>query len=177
MNWFERAKEHLAKWKSEQAASEILFSPRAQQVLVLARKEAVRLNHNFIGTGHILLGLVCLGGGVAGNVLAKLGLNAETVRSALEKILPTGEFENPPGAPYTPSVKKVFVLAQKNAKNLYHTYVGTEHLLLALLEEGDGPAAKVFKQFNLSCDKLRLEILRELDPNISSLDNSPGDKK
>ena len=111
------------------------FTPRAQQVLALARKEADRFNHNFVGTEHLLLGLIKLGQGVAVNVLQKMGLDLETVRGAVEKQVGTGqETKAPQGSiPYTPRVKKVLALAGKEAKALNHSYVGTEHILLGLL--------------------------------------------
>src|SRR2546430_2423574 len=117
------------------------FTPRAQQVLALARKEADRFNHNFVGTEHLLLGLIKLGQGVAVNVLQKLGLDLETVRMEVEKQVGTGPDQKMIGnIPYTPRVKKVLALAAKEAKALNHTYVGTEHILLGLLREGEGVA-------------------------------------
>src|ERR1700744_2497859 len=113
------------------------FTPRAQQVLALARKEADRFNHNFVGTEHVLLGLIRLGQGVAVNVLQKLGLDLETVRAEVEKQLGKGPHPEKVGnIPYTPRVKKVLALASKEAKALNHTFVGTEHILLGLLREG-----------------------------------------
>ena len=115
------------------------FTPRAQQVLALARKEADRFNHNFLGTEHLLLGLIKLGQGVAVNVIQKMGLDLETVRMEVEKQVGTGPDQKMIGnIPYTPRVKKVLALASKEAKALNHTYVGTEHILLGLLREGDG---------------------------------------
>ena len=102
------------------------FTPRAQQVLALARKEADRLNHNFLGTEHLLLGLIKLGQGVAVNVLQGMGVDLETVRMEVEKQTPNGPDQKMIGnIPYTPRVKKVIALAQREAKNLNHTYVGT----------------------------------------------------
>jgi len=145
------------------------FTPRAQQVLALARKEADRLNHNFLGTEHLLLGLIKLGQGVAVNVLQKMGLDLETVRMEVEKQVGTGPDQKMIGnIPYTPRVKKVIALAQKEAKNLNHTYVGTEHLLLGLLREGDGVAAKVLRALDVDIEQCRQEILKELDPNFAS---------
>jgi len=144
------------------------FTPRAQQVLALARKEADRFNHNFVGTEHLLLGLIKLGQGVAVNVLQKLGLDLETVRMAVEKAVGTGPDQKMIGnIPYTPRVKKVLALAAKEAKNLNHTYVGTEHILLGLLREGDGVAARVLKDLDVDIEQTRQEILKELDPNFA----------
>jgi ATP-dependent Clp protease ATP-binding subunit ClpC len=151
------------------------FTPRAQQVLALARKEADRLNHNFLGTEHLLLGLIKLGQGVAVNVLQKMGLDLETVRMEVEKQVGTGPDQKMIGnIPYTPRVKKVIALAQKEAKNLNHTYVGTEHLLLGLLREGDGVAAKVLRALDVDIEQCRQEILKELDPNFAA---QPGEEQ
>jgi ATP-dependent Clp protease ATP-binding subunit ClpC len=156
------------------------FTPRAQQVLALARKEADRFNHNFVGTEHLLLGLIKLGQGVAVNVLQKLGLDLETVRMEVEKQVGTGPDQKMIGnIPYTPRVKKVLALAAKEAKALNHTYVGTEHILLGLLREGDGVAARVLKNLDVDIEQTRQEILKELDPNFAASDEpqtgGPGD--
>jgi ATP-dependent Clp protease ATP-binding subunit ClpC len=149
------------------------FTPRAQQVLALARKEADRFNHNFLGTEHLLLGLIKLGQGVAVNVLQKMGLDLETVRMEVEKQVGTGPDQKMIGnIPYTPRVKKVLALASKEAKALNHTYVGTEHILLGLLREGDGVAAKVLKNLDVDIEQARQEILRELDPNFTGEESS-----
>jgi ATP-dependent Clp protease ATP-binding subunit ClpC len=170
------------------------FTPRAQQVLALARKEADRFNHNYVGTEHLLLGLIKLGQGVAVNVLTKLGLDLETVRMQVEQQVGSGpETKMVGNIPYTPRVKKVLALASKEAKALNHSYVGTEHILLGLLREGEGVAAQVLRNLDVNLDKARSEILKELDPNFSSQNeeeaeeesepvsptgnNPPGDKK
>ena len=151
------------------------FTPRAQQVLALARKEADRFNHNFVGTEHLLLGLIKLGQGVAVNVLQKLGLDLETVRLEVEKQVGTGPDQKMIGnIPYTPRVKKVLSLAAKEAKALNHTYVGTEHILLGLLREGDGVAARVLKNLDVDIEQTRQEILKELDPNFNAQDEQTG---
>ena len=143
------------------------FTPRAQQVLALARKEADRFNHNYVGTEHILLGLIKLGQGVAVNVLQKMGLDLETVRMEVEKQVGTGPDTKITGnIPYTPRVKKVLALASKEAKALHHSYVGTEHILLGLLREGDGVAARVLKSLEVDIERARQEVLKELDPNF-----------
>jgi ATP-dependent Clp protease ATP-binding subunit ClpC len=159
---------------SEEAAMNN-FTPRAQQVLALARKEADRFNHNFVGTEHLLLGLIKLGQGVAVNVLQKLGLDLETVRMEVEKQVGTGPDQKMIGnIPYTPRVKKVLALASKEAKNLNHTYVGTEHILLGLLREGDGVAARVLKNLDVDIEQTRQEILKELDPQFAGSEESQG---
>ena len=151
------------------------FTPRAQQVLALARKEADRFNHNYVGTEHLLLGLIKLGQGVAVSVLQKMGLDLETVRGAVEKQVGTGSESKTQGSiPYTPRVKKVLALAGKEAKALNHSYVGTEHILLGLLREGEGVAARVLKSLDIDIERTRNEILRELDPQFSGGEEEPG---
>src|SRR5436190_8974506 len=153
------------------------FTPRAQQVLAHAGKEADRFNDNFVGTEHLLLGLIKLGQGVAVNVLQKMGLDLETVRMEVEKQVGTGPDQKMIGnIPYTPRVKKVLSLAAKEAKNLNHTYVGTEHILLGLLREGDGVAARVLKNMDVDIEQTRQEILKELDPNFNSGEEAPANE-
>ena len=148
------------------------FTPRAQQVLALSRKEADRFNHSYIGTEHLLLGLIKLGQGVAVNVLERMGLELEAVRMEVEKEVGSGPPQKTSGnIPYTPRVKKVLALANKEAKALNHSYVGTEHLLLGLLREGEGVAARVLKRLEVDIQHTRNEILAEIDPNFS-----PGDQ-
>ena len=144
------------------------FTPRAQQVLALSRKEAERFHHNYVGTEHLLLGLINLGQGVAVNVLQRMDLDLQTVRVAVEKQVGVGPESKPSGTiPYTPRVKKVLALSGKEAKLLNHSYVGTEHILLGLLREGEGVAARVLKSLNIDIERCRNEILSELDPNFS----------
>jgi protein-arginine kinase activator protein McsA len=151
------------------------FTPRAKQVLALSRKEADRFNHNFVGTEHLLIGLVKLGQGVAVNVLQKLGLDLETVRMEVERQVGTGPDQRMVGnIPYTPRLKKVLALAAKESKALNHTYVGTEHILLGLLREGDGVAARVLKNLDVDIELTRQEILKELDPNFAGLEENPS---
>jgi ATP-dependent Clp protease ATP-binding subunit ClpA len=147
------------------------FTPRAQQVLALARKEADRLDHNYIGSEHLLLGLIEFGKGVAVNVLQKMGLNLVTVRLEVEKQAGKGSEPKVIGnIPYTPRSKKVLELAQKEAAALNHTYVGTEHILLGILREGNGTAARVLTSLGINLEETRREILCELDPNFNAQD-------
>jgi len=149
------------------------FTPRAQQALALARKEADRFNHNYIGTEHVLLGLIKLGEGVAVSVLQRMGLDLEMVRTEVEKQVGSGpEAKTVGSVPYTPRVKKVLALAGKEAKSFQHSYIGTEHVLLGLLREGEGVAARVLKNLEVDLERTRGEIVRELDPNFST---SEGD--
>jgi ATP-dependent Clp protease ATP-binding subunit ClpC len=150
------------------------FTPRAQQVLALARKEADRFNHDQIGTEHLLLGLIKLGQGVAVNVLQSMGIDLDSVRIAVEKEVGTGPDQKIIGnIPYTPRVKKVLALASKEAKALNHTYVGTEHILLGLLREGDGVAAKVLRNLDVDIEEARQRTLKELDPNFTGEEPAP----
>lgn len=143
------------------------FTPRAQQSLALARKVADRMHHNFIGTEHLLLGLIALGQGAAVNVLLRLGLDLETVRLEVEKHVGTSPEQRILGnIPYTPRVKKVLALAAEESRALNHTYVGTEHILLGLLREGDGVAARVLKSLEVNSEMTRHEVLKELDPDF-----------
>jgi ATP-dependent Clp protease ATP-binding subunit ClpC len=152
------------------------FTPRAQQVLALARKEADRFNHSYVGTEHLLLGLIKLGQGVAVNVLERMGLELEAVRMEVEKEVGSGPPQKAAGnIPYTPRVKKVLALANKEAKALNHSYVGTEHLLLGLLREGEGVAARVLKRLDVDIQRTRNEILAEIDPNFSPEDHDDDD--
>jgi ATP-dependent Clp protease ATP-binding subunit ClpC len=152
------------------------FTPRAQQVLALARKEADRFNHSYVGTEHLLLGLIKLGQGVAVNVLERMGLELEAVRMEVEKEVGSGPPQKSAGnIPYTPRVKKVLALANKEAKALNHSYVGTEHLLLGLLREGEGVAARVLKRLDVDIQRTRNEILAEIDPNFSPDDQEDDD--
>ena len=149
------------------------FTPRAQQVLALARKEADRFSHNYVGTEHILLGLIKLGQGVAVNVLERMGLDLDRVRMEVEKEVGTGTAgQSASNIPYTPRVKKVLALADKEAKALNHSYVGTEHILLGLLREGDGVAARVLQQLEVDIQTCRNEILAEIDPNYTPADQA-----
>jgi hypothetical protein len=172
MNWFKRIRKALTEPvpnfspSVEEAINN--FTPRAQQVLALARKEADRFNHNFVGTEHLLLGLIALGHGTAVTVLKKLGLDLETVRLEVKNQVGTGPDQKLIGnIPYTPRVKKVLALAAKEARALNHTYLGTEHILLGILREGDGVAGRVLKNLEVDIERTRQEILRELDPNFS----------
>jgi ATP-dependent Clp protease ATP-binding subunit ClpC len=143
------------------------LTPRAMQVVALARKEAGRLNHNFLGTEHLLLGLTRLERGVAVDLFQKTGLDLETIRQEVEKEAPCGSDKRMFGnAPYTPRMKRVMARAKKEAENLHHTYVGTEHLLLGLLGEGDGVAVRVLRALDVDIEQARQEILKELDPNF-----------
>src|SRR5258707_5685495 len=145
------------------------FTPRARQLLALARKDAERFNDTYVGTEHLLLGLIKLGEGVAVNVLQKMGLDLERVRMEVEKHVGPHPATNMVGdIPSTPRVKKVLALAGKEAKALNHSFVGTEHILLGLLREGEGLAARVLKSLEDDPARKRSEILKELHNNFIS---------
>ncbi len=140
------------------------FTNRAKQVIKLAKKEAQRLNHNYLGTEHVLLGLLKLGQGVAVNVLRNLNIDFETVRSEVEKLVGYGPEIQVYGDPaLTGKVKKVFEYANEEAANLNHNYVGTEHLLFGLLRQTDGVAAQVLENLNVNLKEVRKEVLKELE--------------
>ncbi|MBS0622677.1 MAG: ATP-dependent Clp protease ATP-binding subunit [Verrucomicrobia bacterium] len=140
------------------------FTNRAKQVIKLAKKEAQRMNHNYLGTEHILLGLLKLGQGVAVNVLRNLNLDFDTVRAEVEKLVGFGPEMQVYGDPaLTGRVKKVFEFANEEAANLNHNYVGTEHLLLGLLRQTDGVAAQVLENLNVNLKEVRKEVLKELE--------------
>src|SRR5438132_10183578 len=152
------------------------FTPRAQQVLQLARKEADRFNHNYVGTEHLLLGLIKLGQGVAVNVLQKMGLDLETVRMEVEKQVGSGpETKMVGNIPYTPRGKKVLALAGKEAKALNHIYVLIEHILMGILHEGNSVAARDLQNLNIDIKQTRQEILKELDTNYTSQEEHTSD--
>jgi ATP-dependent Clp protease ATP-binding subunit ClpA len=162
------------------------LTPRTGQVFTFAREEANRLDQNFIGTEHVLLGLIKLGRGVALNVLQKVGVNLENVRAEVERLAGTGPDQKIVGKiPASARVKKVLATAAKEAKALSHTYIGTEHILLGLLCESDGMASRVLQNLGVDIARTRQEILKELDPKfgvqsspvpraISAAPNVPG---
>ncbi len=138
------------------------FSERARRVLSLAQEEAQRFNHNYIGTEHILLGLVRETEGVAARVLSNLGVELTKVRSAVEFIIGRGEKSVPGEIGLTPRAKKVIELAVDEARRLNHSYIGTEHLLIGLLREGEGVAAGVLESLGVTLEKIRNETSRVL---------------
>lgn len=140
------------------------FTPRSVQILSLARKEAERLRHNHVGTEHLLLGLIKLGTGIAFDVLLKMSVSLDDITRQLEQHVGEGTAQ---GIPYTTHAKKALAFAAKEASDLGHSYVGTEHILLGLLREGDGVAARVLKNFAVGVEITRQKVLQELDPNYS----------
>ena len=138
------------------------FTERARRVLTLAQEEAQRFNHNYIGTEHLLLGLVREGDGVAAKVLANLGIELNKVRSAVEFIIGRGERSTMGEIGLTPRAKKVIELAVDEARRLNHHYIGTEHLLLGLVREGEGIAAGVLESLGVNLERVRAETTRIL---------------
>src|SRR5216684_2064744 len=141
------------------------FTDRARKVMQLANQEAQRFNHEYIGTEHILLGLVKEGSGVAANVLKNLDIDLRKIRLEVEKIVQTGpgsEMVTMGKLPQTPRAKKVIEYSIEEARNLNHNYVGTEHLLLGLLREQEGVAAQVLMNLGLRLEDVREEVLNLL---------------
>lgn len=137
------------------------FTERAQKVLALAQEEAVRLGHSNIGTEHILLGLVREGEGIAAKALIGLGLGLEKIQKEVESLIGRGQGQ-PINIAYTPRAKKVIELSMDEARKLGHTYVGTEHILLGLIREGEGVAARVLNNLGVSLNKARQQVLQLL---------------
>ncbi|TCI24870.1 ATP-dependent Clp protease ATP-binding subunit [Exiguobacterium sp. SH3S2] len=150
------------------------FTERAQRVLALAQEEAVRLGHHNIGTEHILLGLVREGEGIAAKALFALGLTSEKIQQEVEALIGRGS-ENGSTIHYTPRAKKVIELSMDEARKLGHSYVGTEHILLGLIREGEGVAARVLNNLGISLTKARQQVLQLLGNTESSSNASqPG---
>ncbi|MBM7655997.1 ATP-dependent protease ATP-binding subunit ClpC [Neobacillus cucumis] len=143
------------------------FTERAQKVLALAQEEAIRLGHNNIGTEHVLLGLVREGEGIAAKALYGLGLGSEKIQKEVENLIGKGQ-ETSQTIHYTPRAKKVIELSMDEARKLGHSYVGTEHILLGLIREGEGVAARVLNNLGVSLNKARQQVLQLLGSNESS---------
>src|SRR5438046_5384814 len=138
------------------------FTERARQVVVLAQEEARTLKHNYIGTEHILLGLLREEEGLAARVLESLDITGERVRAQVVRIVGSGEEVTSGQIPFTPRAKKVLELALREALSLGHNYIGTEHILLGLVRENEGVAARILLDFDADAEKIRNEIIRML---------------
>ncbi|MCK0473290.1 ATP-dependent protease ATP-binding subunit ClpC [Halalkalibacter sp. APA_J-10(15)] len=149
------------------------FTERAQKVLALAQEEAVRLGHNNIGTEHILLGLIREGEGIAAKALQALGLGSEKIQKEVESLIGKGQ-EGSKTIHYTPRAKKVIELSMDEARKLGHSYVGTEHILLGLIREGEGVAARVLNNLGVSLNKARQQVLQLLGSNEVNNSSSQG---
>jgi ATP-dependent Clp protease ATP-binding subunit ClpA len=139
------------------------FTDRARRVVVLAQEEARMLNHNYIGTEHILLGLIHEGEGVAARALESLGISLEAVRQQVEEIIGQGQQAPSGHIPFTPRAKKVMELALREAQQLGHNYIGTEHILLGLLREGEGVAAQVLVNLGAGLERVRQQVAELLN--------------
>ena len=157
------------------------FTERTRKVLGMAREEAVRLHHEYVGTEHILLGMIREGEGVAATVLQNLSVELDEIQQKIEETVKKGKAAQTTGPhlPYTSRAKKVLELAMSEARDLNHSYVGTEHLLLGLLAEAKGIAAGVLGSFGVTLESARAEVLRilgtELTP-VSPTEAPPGEK-
>ena len=138
------------------------FTDRARRTVVLAQHEARELGHNYIGTEHILLGLVHEGAGVAVGALKSLDISLETVRQQVEEMIGRGQDEPSGHIPFTPRAKKVLELSLRESQQLGHRYIGTEHILLGLIREGEGVAAQVLAGLGADLDRVRAQVLRIL---------------
>jgi Clp amino terminal domain, pathogenicity island component len=138
------------------------FTNRARRVVVLAQEEARMLNHNYIGTEHILLGLIHEGEGVAAKALESLGISLDAVRQQVEEIIGHGQQAPSGHIPFTPRAKKVLELSLREARQLGHHYIGTEHILLGLIREGDGVAAQVLVNLGADLNRVRQQVIQLL---------------
>ena len=138
------------------------FTDRARRVVVLAQEEAKMLNHNYIGTEHILLGLIHEGEGVAAKALESLGISLDAVREQVQDIIGQGQQQPTGHIPFTPRAKKVLELSLREALQLGHNYIGTEHILLGLIREGEGVAAQVLVKLGADLNKVRQQVIQLL---------------
>src|SRR5512139_3561496 len=155
------------------------FTERARQVVVLAQEEARSLKHNYIGTEHLLLGLLREEEGVAARILEGLDVSVEEVKAAVVPIVGSGEEEPQGQIPFTPRAKKVLEPAFPEALSLGHNYIGTEHILLGLVREDEGVAARILLDFDADAEKIRNEIIRMLSGpgrRQSGASVAPGEK-
>jgi ATP-dependent Clp protease ATP-binding subunit ClpC len=152
------------------------FTDRARRVVVLAQEEARMLNHNYIGTEHILLGLIHEGEGVAAKALESLGISLEAVRSQVEEIIGQGQAAPTGHIPFTPRAKKVLELSLREALQLGHNYIGTEHILLGLIREGEGVAAQVLQKLGADLNRVRQQVIQLLQGYTGKEGGQPGEQ-
>jgi ATP-dependent Clp protease ATP-binding subunit ClpA len=150
------------------------FTDRARRVVVLAQEEARMLSHNYIGTEHLLLALIHEGEGVAAKALESLGISLEAVRHQVEEIIGQGQGAQQGHIPFTPRAKKVLELSRREAQQLGHNYIGTEHLLLGLIREGEGVAAQVLAKLGADLDRVRQQVIQLLHAHQSTEPASSG---
>ncbi|MEL7523836.1 MAG: Clp protease N-terminal domain-containing protein, partial [Cyanobacteria bacterium J06553_1] len=155
------------------------FTEKAIKVIMLAQEEARRLGHNFVGTEQILLGLIGEGTGVAAKVLKSMGVNLKDARIEVEKIIGRGSGFVAVEIPFTPRAKRVLELSLEEARQLGHNYIGTEHLLLGLIREGEGVAARVLENLGVDLSKVRTQVIRMLGETaeVSGSSGSQGRTK
>src|SRR4026207_2181968 len=155
------------------------FTDRARRVVVLAQEEARMLSHNYIGTEHILLGLIHEGEGVAAKALESLDISLEAVRAQVEEIIGQGQQAPSGHIPFTPRAKKVLELSLREALQLGHSYIGTEHILLGLIREGEGVAAQVLQKLGADLNRVRQQVIQLLSgytggkEQVSGTEQSP----
>jgi ATP-dependent Clp protease ATP-binding subunit ClpC len=152
------------------------FTDRARRVVVLAQEEARMLNHNYIGTEHILLGLIHEGEGVAAKALESLSISLEAVRQQVEEIIGQGQAAPTGHIPFTPRAKKVLELSLREALQLGHNYIGTEHILLGLIREGEGVAAQVLQKLGADLNRVRQTVIQLLSGYTGGKEQAPGDQ-
>jgi ATP-dependent Clp protease ATP-binding subunit ClpC len=152
------------------------FSDRARRVVVLAQEEARMLNHNYIGTEHILLGLIHEGEGVAAKALESLGISFEAVRQQVEEIIGQGQSASTGHIPFTPRAKKVLELSLQEALQLGHNYIGTEHILLGLIREGEGVAAQVLQKLGADLNRVRQQVIQLLSGYTGGKESATGEQ-
>jgi ATP-dependent Clp protease ATP-binding subunit ClpA len=150
------------------------FTDRARRVVVLAQEEARLLNHDYIGTEHLLLGLIHEGEGVAARALESLGISLEDVRRNVEELVPRGQHELSGHIPFTPRAKKVLELSLRESQQLGHDYIGTEHILLGLIREGEGVAAQVLVNLGADLNRVRQQVLQLLGGREEAGESAAG---
>ena len=156
------------------------FTDGSRRVVVLAQEEARMLNHNYIGTEHILLGLIREGDGVAARALESLGISLDAVRQQVEEIIGRGQQAPSGHIPFTPRAKKVLELSLRESLQLGHGYIGTEHILLGLIREGDGVAAQVLVRLGADLNRVRQQAIQMLHgyqgEDVESAGSQPGER-
>jgi ATP-dependent Clp protease ATP-binding subunit ClpA len=151
------------------------FTDRARRVVVLAQEEARMLDHGYIGTEHILLGLIHEGDGVAAKALRALGISLQAVRGEVEELIGRGQAAQTGHIPFTPRAKKVLELSLREALTLGHDYIGTEHILLGLIREGEGVAAQVLQKLGADLNRVRQQVIQLLSGYGPMSEREPGD--
>jgi ATP-dependent Clp protease ATP-binding subunit ClpC len=150
------------------------FTDRARRVIILAREEALRLDHNYIGTEHILLGLLREGEGVAARALESLGVSLLDVRNQVEEIIGRGTIVPSDHIPFTPRAKKVLELSFRESRLLKDEHIGTEHILLGLVREGEGVAAQILVHLGADLPRVRQQVIQLLSYEGPETPSSPG---